>query len=58
MTTGTLMGLITVLMMLVFVGVVFWAYVLRDSSDFDQAARLPLQEDEPRHPDFAPRKHP
>ena len=56
MTVGTLMGLITALMMVIFVGVVIWAYVLRKPADFDQAARLPLQEDEPQDRDAAPRK--
>ena len=57
MTTGTLMGVVTAIMMVIFVGVVVWAYVLRKSTDFDQAARLPLQEDAPQHPDFASRMH-
>ena len=56
MTAGTLMGVITALLMAVFVGVVIWAYVLRKPADFDQAARVPLEEDEPQDQDAAPRK--
>lgn len=56
MTTGTLMGAITALLMVVFVGVVIWAYVLHKPSDFDRAARVPLEEDEPKDQDAAPRK--
>lgn len=47
METGTVMGLITALLMLVFIGIVIWAYVLHKPADFDRVARIPLQEDEP-----------
>lgn len=42
-----LSGIMTGLLMLVFLGIVVWAYSGRRRRDFEEAARLPL-EDEPR----------
>ncbi|MEY6433864.1 cbb3-type cytochrome c oxidase subunit 3 [Thioalkalicoccus limnaeus] len=39
-------GLWTLLLMAAFVGVVVWAWSGRRKKDFDEAANLPLQEDE------------
>ena len=36
----------TVVMFLVFLGIVFWAYSRKRKSAFDEAARLPFEEDE------------
>jgi cytochrome c oxidase cbb3-type subunit 4 len=36
----------TVIMFVVFLGIVFWAYSKKRKSDFDEAARLPFDEDE------------
>ncbi|MGA9469144.1 MAG: cbb3-type cytochrome c oxidase subunit 3 [Candidatus Macondimonas sp.] len=47
MDTGTLMGLITLVLMLVFVGIVVWTFLLHRPADFERTARLPLQEDDP-----------
>jgi cytochrome c oxidase cbb3-type subunit 4 len=43
MSLGTLSGLVTLLMMIVFIGIVIWAYSGRRKKDFDEAARLPLE---------------
>ena len=50
MSAGTLFGLITLLLMLLFVGIVLWAWSKRRQRDFDRAARLPLEEDKNTHP--------
>lgn len=39
----------TVLMLILFIGIVFWAYSSRRQRAFDEAARLPLEEE-----DFVP----
>lgn len=42
MELGTLSGLITLAMMIIFIGIVIWAYSSKRKKDFDEAARLPL----------------
>ena len=37
---------LTVVMFLVFLGIVFWAYSSKRKGAFDEAARLPFEEDE------------
>lgn len=44
MSVGTLMGLSTVLFIVVFLGIVVWAYSSRRRKDFDEASRLPLDD--------------
>lgn len=46
MSIGTLSGIITAILIVVFIGIVIWAWSGRRKQDFDEAARLPL-EDEP-----------
>ncbi|WP_353252371.1 cbb3-type cytochrome c oxidase subunit 3 [Salinisphaera sp. PC39] len=46
MDLGTLMGLVTLVFLVIFVGIVFWAYSGRRRKDFDEASRLPLDEGE------------
>ena len=46
MDSGTASGVMTGILILVFVGIVIWAYSSRRRRDFDEAARLPLDEDE------------
>jgi len=46
MDAGLFRGLYTVLMLLIFIGICFWAYSSRRKTDFDEAAQLPLDEDE------------
>ena len=36
----------TLLLIILFIGIVLWAYSSRRKSDFDEAARLPLEDDE------------
>lgn len=45
MDIGTFRGVMTVILMLLFIGFVFWAYSRRRNEDFDAAARLPLDDD-------------
>lgn len=40
-------GLMTLLLMAVFVGIVVWAWRAERKKSFDQAARVPLEEDRP-----------
>jgi len=42
---GHLSGVMTAVLMLVFIGVVVWAWSGRRRQGFDAAARLPLEED-------------
>jgi len=44
MDTGTFRGLITLFVMLAFIGMMFWAYSRRRKSDFDEMANLPFHE--------------
>ena len=45
MDLPTLRGLSTLLLMLTFIGIVAWAWSGKRKKDFDEAARLPLDED-------------
>jgi cytochrome c oxidase cbb3-type subunit 4 len=47
MDAGLLRGLFTLFMFVAFIGICFWAYSSRRKEDFDEAANLPLQDDEP-----------
>jgi cytochrome c oxidase cbb3-type subunit 4 len=46
MDPGVLRGIGTLVLMLSFVALCIWAYSPRQKSRFDQAARLPLDEDD------------
>ena len=46
MTQGTLSGITTLLSLLAFLGVAFWAYSARKRADFDAAARIPLEHED------------
>jgi len=46
MDINTLRGLSTILVMIVFVGVCFWAYSSNKKKDFDDASNLPFQDDD------------
>ena len=41
---GTVRGLVTLCLMLAFIGLVFWAYRKRRKADFDEMANLPFHE--------------
>jgi cytochrome c oxidase cbb3-type subunit 4 len=45
MDVGTVGGLVTLALLLAFVGLVAWAWSSRRKADFDEAARLPLGDD-------------
>jgi cytochrome c oxidase cbb3-type subunit 4 len=45
MDAGTWRGVFTALMLLLFLGVCFWAFSSRRNKDFDEAAQLPLEPD-------------
>lgn len=50
MDIGTFRGITTLLILIAFLGVVFWAYSKRRRKDFDEAKNLPFaDEDEPSH---------
>lgn len=46
MDIGTFRGLMTLLILIAFLGVVVWAYSKRRKPDFDEASRLPFADDE------------
>jgi cytochrome c oxidase cbb3-type subunit 4 len=43
----TTRGLLTLVLMIAFVGVVIWAWSGKRKADFEEAARLPLEDDGP-----------
>jgi len=46
MDTGTFRGLITLLLIIAFLGITWWAYSKRRKPDFDEAANLPFADDD------------
>jgi cytochrome c oxidase cbb3-type subunit 4 len=44
MDIGTIRGLVTLLLMLAFIGLVVWAYSKRRKKDFDEMAQMPFRE--------------
>jgi cytochrome c oxidase cbb3-type subunit 4 len=36
----------TVLLLVIFVGIVIWVFAVKRAGDFDEAARMPLERDE------------
>ncbi|MCJ7558969.1 MAG: cbb3-type cytochrome c oxidase subunit 3 [Gammaproteobacteria bacterium] len=46
MDMNTFRGLTTAFLILVFLGIVVWAWSSRRKTDFDEAARLPLEDEE------------
>ncbi len=51
MDVGTFRGLVTLLAMAAFIGVVWWAWSSRRKKPFDQAAHMPLEEDSDKNED-------
>jgi cytochrome c oxidase cbb3-type subunit 4 len=45
MNSGTLSGIVTAILIVLFLGVWVWAYSSRRRAQFEEAARLPLEED-------------
>lgn len=46
MSSGVLSGLITLVLMIIFIGIVIWAYSSKRKKGFDEAARLALDEED------------
>ncbi|OOG22893.1 cytochrome-c oxidase [Thioalkalivibrio denitrificans] len=46
MSFGFVQGLITIVLMVLFVGIVVWAYSSRQKKRFDEASMLPFAEDD------------
>jgi cytochrome c oxidase cbb3-type subunit IV len=44
---GTVRGLLTAILFVAFVALVFWAYSSRRKAEFDELARMPLEDDMP-----------
>lgn len=64
MDIGTFRGITTLLIMIAFLGVVFWAYSKRRKKDFDEAKNLPFADEDDRQRrdasdsrDSAPSRH-
>jgi cytochrome c oxidase cbb3-type subunit 4 len=47
MDIGTVRGLVTLALLVAFVALVFWAWSRKRKADFDEAAKLPLEDDPP-----------
>ncbi|MGD8688765.1 MAG: cbb3-type cytochrome c oxidase subunit 3 [Gammaproteobacteria bacterium] len=47
MDINTVRGLLTVVLMIAFIGMVIWAWSSKRKKDFDEASRLPLDDDKP-----------
>jgi cytochrome c oxidase cbb3-type subunit 4 len=45
MDVNTLRSLVTVVSLVCFIGIVLWAWSKRNAADFEQAARLPFEQD-------------
>jgi cytochrome c oxidase cbb3-type subunit IV len=45
MSFGTLSGIVTAILLVLFLGVWVWAYSSRRKEQFSRAARMPLEED-------------
>jgi cytochrome c oxidase cbb3-type subunit 4 len=48
MDSGTASGVMTGILILVFIGIVLWAWSSRRRQDFEEAAHLPLEDDDER----------
>lgn len=46
MNSGTLSGIVTVLFIMVFIGIVWWAYSKGNRQRFEEAGKLPFVEDD------------
>ena len=46
MDTGTFRGILTLVLIVAFLGITWWAYSRRRKPDFDEAANLPFAEDD------------
>ena len=46
MDSGTISGIVTVVFILVFIGIVWWAYSKGNKKRFEDAGKLPFDEDD------------
>ena len=46
MDSGTVSGIVTAVFIVVFIGIVWWAYSKGNKQRFDDAGRLPLEDDD------------
>ncbi|MHB1213359.1 MAG: cbb3-type cytochrome oxidase subunit 3 [Thiobacillus sp.] len=46
MDSGTISGIVTAVFVLVFIGIVWWAYSSSNAQSFEDAGRLPFDEDD------------
>ncbi len=56
MDINTFYGLLTLLMLVLFIGIVLWAYSGKRKKHFEEAANLPFEDDNPRDNDRTQRK--
>ena len=50
-SSGTLSGIVTAVLLVLFIAVCIWAYSSRRREQFDEAARLPLEESDKPAPE-------
>jgi len=48
---GLVHGIWTLLLLLIFIGIVVWAWSARRKQRFEEAAQIPLQDDKPDSPE-------
>ena len=48
MDSGTLSGIVTVVCLATFIGIVWWAFSTRNKQRFEEDARLPFEDDDDR----------
>lgn len=46
MDINTFRGIVTALLLVLFIGLVIWVYSKKRKSNFDEAAQMPLEEDD------------
>ena len=46
MDSGTISGIVTVVFVVVFIGIVWWAYSRGNKDRFEDAGKLPFEEDD------------
>jgi cytochrome c oxidase cbb3-type subunit 4 len=51
MDINTLRGIATILVMIAFLGICFWAYSSKRKADFEEAANLPFADDDKKDDD-------
>ena len=51
MDSGIVSGIITIIFILVFIGIVWWAYSKRNKQRFEDASKLPFNEDDAKQGD-------